>query len=221
MDGRKMLKRILVCMPGVAGVLLLTGTAHGGVIMQTVSVPAQTLIASAPSGSNQVGLSSVFNQFDPTLGTLTDVQFNLNYNLQFSVTNGGGGFSISGPALVNGSQPSTSAGPAALGGGGGSGTFNVYNANDSSTTLDITSTFAPYTGNGTFTFDFPSSESFSVGGPPGSQGELNLLASSLTVNYTYVAAPEPTALAGIALLALALTRRARRGVCDGNTSASV
>lgn len=201
------------------GLLIFTGQAlQAAMVVQNIPVPGQSLIAGVTTDTTfPFDLVSSFNNFDPLLGTLTNVRFDFTYDFQLTLqtppTGGGGAGSAGGPIFVNGVNPPGGGGGNGTGGGGGpsvtlqlpfsvTGNFQVSD--------NLGSYLAAFPGQQS-TFDF--SATGHVGPDTGATGALDLKnTSSVVVTYTYTPAPEPAtaSLLGVAFLALARSRVRRQ-----------
>ena len=193
----------------------MVASAHGAISTQTVSITPQTILSASTGGSSSASpLTATFNQFNPALGTLTNVGFTYTYN--YNTTTGGtlggaGGGAANGNFLINGIVLQ-SGGQAVVGTttysvtAASSGTFNLT----SSSPLVPDNSLSAVTGAGTYTFSFQDVVNYAGGGPSGAPPTTVALVSpsSDTVTYTYTAAvPEPASLSLLGLGAIALLRR--------------
>ena len=199
------------CLSGTALAVLLAGAAGANAAMVAYSVDAATTLVPATTSSVS-GVSytdtSTFPQFNPALGTLTDVSFSYNYGAAIDVTGSGGAVGqISGELFVDG----TDTGVSATGGGFGPGGVSDLSGAFSGTYDDPNlSTLA---GSGTNTFAWDTTGDYitvAYGTPTASLEATSPSPVSVTYTYTAAAVPEPASASLLAAGGLALLARRRR-----------
>lgn len=193
-------------------VLGFASLAEAGTISQTLSFPAQLFFEGAAPFTHSETFTGTFDQFDPTLGTLDEVSFVLDFDFDAAISSGGGGG-------VNGTVHFDNTGnPAFIGGGGGfgSGVAGVYPVDqlyDTSTAPHVIDAIrSDFIGTGSV--DLVAMITATVGAPiPDVRIDLvdDLSEASMTLNYNYTSVPEPTAVALLMIAGAALlTGRALR-----------
>ena len=225
--------RILQCiLPSlffVAVVLNWAGPTAGSAHAATISYGPTGWSFSLSPGSTTVNLS----QFDPSLGTLTGVELELNATEQADVTAendsvSSGSMSVNLSGNVQGKGPGaiapivtlimgTSAGPVSVSGtdgvpGSGPDFHDFGSLSDTESDSSSTaSNLATYTGLGTVGFQITGSGGFSVSGVSDSTIHVTDFGASgdATVIYTYIPVPEPSSivLAAFGFLGIAAWRR--------------
>jgi len=204
---------------GLSAAFVVCGAhcAHAEESIQLIPLPGQVYLNDVLTNTTvNVDILTVFQKFDPGLGTLTGVVFSYDYDfkltMDFPAAGGGGGASASGPFLLDGINPPGAGGGQGTGGGGAPGTTAEFPFSFTGTYIyPSDSGFADFVAAApgqTRTWDFAATVSASPGADITSTVEM-LNTSSVTVTYTYTPVPEPAALSLLVLGGATLLRRRR------------